>query len=116
MNMISLSSITADSDGSIVFDTLPSSEIKETSRRVSRTKTLDGGCVITDSGFSDSDRTLSVNAEYSSDVATILNHLHQDKTLIHIAVDEDFFSGVISSLKIKDNIKIQILIKEKLSE
>lgn len=117
--MISLSSILADVDGNVVFETLPSSTSNDTTRRVSRTKTLDGGCVIVDGGFSDSDRTLNIHVDYTAAILTKIQYLHENNTLIHIAIDDNFYSGVISSKVLtrgtQEIIKIQILIKEKLN-
>lgn len=117
--MISLSSILADSDGSIVFDVLPSSAVNDTTRRVSRTKTLDGGCVIVDGGFSDSDRTLNIHVEYTATILSKIQYLHETNTLVHIAIDDNFFSGAISAVTLsrgtQEIIRLQILIKEKLN-
>jgi len=117
--MIGLSSITVDATGDVLLDILPESILYDSTRRVSRTKTLDGGCVIVDGGFSDSDRTLDIVAIYSDSTYAIVKHLHEDKTLIYISTDTNFYSGVISSKIIKQDItktiKIQILIKEKLN-
>lgn len=117
--MVSLSSILADVDGNIVFEALPSTASNDTTRRVSRTKTLDGGCVIVDGGFSDSDRTLNIHVDYNESTLTAIQYLHENKTLIHVVIDDYFYSGVISSVTLsrgtQENIKLQILVKEKLN-
>ena len=118
--MIGLSSITVDTAGDVTLDTLSDFNFTTSSRRVSRTKTLDGGCVIVDGGFSDSDKTLNITTQYSDTAYTIIKHLHEDKTLIYVSTDTNFYSGVISALSPKtDTIKIiqfTILVKEKLNE
>ena len=114
--MISLSSILSDTSGTVIFDALPATEKINTTRRVSRTKTLDGGCVIVDGGFSDSDRTFDITAKYDESTADTIEYLHQNKTLIHVVIDDNIYSGAISSVKIKTEIKLQILTKEKLND
>ena len=118
--MIGLNSITIDVQGDVVVETLSSSNLHNSTRRVSRTKTLDGGCVIVDGGFSDSDRTLEVVIKYSLAAYTIIKHLHKDETLIYISTDSNFYSGVISALNLNhdqlETIKFTILTKEKLNE
>ena len=116
--MISLSSIEADAAGHVVFQEDGDSNFIDSSRRVSRTKTLDGGCLIVDGGFTDADRTFTVTTKYDPDVFGIIRHLHEDRTLIHISANSSFYSGVISTLTLKqstrEKIAISILIKEKL--
>jgi hypothetical protein len=117
--MISLSSILADMDGDIVFDLTGESTLDNSSRRVSRTKTLDGGCVIIDGGFSAADKTLNLSTKYDVGVFSVIKHLHEDEMLIHISVNGAFYTGVISDLNIKrettETIQLRILIKEKLA-
>lgn len=117
--MISLSSIAADMDGNVVFNVTGESTLDDSSRRVSRTKTLDGGCVIIDGGFSAADKTLNISTEYDAGIFSVVRHLHEDKMLIHISINGAFYTGVISDLSIKrttaETIQIRILIKEKIA-
>lgn len=117
--MVSLSSILVDVDGNIVFEALPSTSTNDTTRRVSRTKTLDGGCVIVDGGFSDSDRTLNIHVDYNETIFSKIQYLHENKTLVHVVIDDNFYSGAISSVTLsrgtQEAIRLQILVKEKLN-
>ena len=117
--MLALSSILADTNGDAVFDLTQESKLDDSSRRVSRTKTLDGGCVITDGGFSEADKTLTISAKYDAGIFSTIKHLHENKTLIHVSVNGACFSGEISDLTLKrgttETIAIKILIKEKLT-
>jgi hypothetical protein len=117
--MISLSSIETDTNGDIVFDLTGESTLDDSTRRVSRTKTLDGGCVIIDGGFSPADKTFNLSTQYDPDVHSVVKHLHEDMMLIHVSVNGAFYTGVISDLDIKrttvETIQIRILIKEKLA-
>ena len=58
--MISLSAPTFDIDGHINLRELPSTDLGETRRRISRQKTLDGGVTVVDSGYAVGDKTLDV--------------------------------------------------------
>jgi hypothetical protein len=55
-----LSAIEFDPTGVVQIDALPASKLGDTARRVNRIATLDGGAVVNDFGFSDSDRTIDV--------------------------------------------------------
>ena len=57
--MITISSTTFDLNGSIQINPLPSATDGETTRRVSRVATLDGGVAVNDRGHSEGDRDLS---------------------------------------------------------
>jgi len=117
--MVGFSSILADVDGNVIFDITKESKLDDSSRRVSRTKTLDGGCVITDGGFSEADKTLTVSTKYDARTFNTIKHLHEDKTLVHVSVNGAFYSGVISRVLLKrgiqENIVTTILVKEKLN-
>lgn len=113
--MVSFSSILADANGNIIINELPSSDYSNTTRRVTRVKTLDGGCVFVDGGFSHSDKNFTIVTEYSANAAEIIQYLHENKALINIGINNNFYTGVILSVKIKTNIRIEILIKEKLN-
>lgn len=55
-----ISAPTFDLSGYVEIDALPESTFHEAPRRVNRVKTLDGGAVINDGGFSDADRTITL--------------------------------------------------------
>ena len=114
--MISLSTITQNSSGTIVLNELPETSLSDTTARISRTATLDGGVIITHSGFAHGDRTFSIRSEVTGAEAVILEALHQTETIIWISCSEGFFSGAIDSLDIDSGaLSMSILIKEKLS-
>jgi len=118
--MISFSSILIDSEGTVTFYELPQSILNDTTRRVSRTKTLDGGCVLVDGGFSSSDITFDIDIKYELDLFNSIKYLHQNKTLLYIVVNENFYSGVISAVKLDNSeletIRLTLLVKEQLNE
>ncbi len=117
--MIAFTSIEYDENGSVFLYDCELEEVRNTTRRVSRTKTLDGGCVIVDGGYSDSDRTFKVFHRYDEQKYAVLEHLHKEYTLIYITTREGYFTGVISAVTLSgDNpllVKLTVLIKDKLS-
>ena len=114
--MISLSTITANTAGVVVLEEHPSSEIHRGSARVSRTATLDGGVVLTHSGFAHGDRTLKIEAVISQTQADALWVLHTTETLLVVAVKDGVFYCAIQDLQLDHgDCRITILIKEKLS-
>lgn len=114
--MISVSTIIKDSAGDVIINELPESKLHDSSARVSRSATLDGGCVITDSGFCDADRTFDVRARPNKDDVETLRAIFKVHSLVHIATAEGFFSGKIERLG-SDNggIRMTVIIKEKLA-
>ncbi|RLB92211.1 MAG: hypothetical protein DRH26_06800 [Deltaproteobacteria bacterium] len=114
--MIGLSKTTADTTGDIVIYESKDSQIKELSARISRTATLDGGCVITHYGAQDSDRTFRVRVNLNETDSETLKNIFEGSTIIYCSTEIGFFSGAIS--KFKDNngeIDLTFLVKEKLS-
>lgn len=114
--MISISTLTQNSSGSVVLHESPESSFEDMSARISRTKTLDGGVTITHSGFSHGDRTFTILAEVTEAEADVLKTIHQTETMVWISCKEGFFSGVIDFLETDSgSLNMSILIKEKLS-
>lgn len=58
MMRVSLTATTFDLEGALVLEPLPETDWGETTRRVSRVATLDGGAVINDFGSSIADRSI----------------------------------------------------------
>lgn len=114
--MISISTVTKNANGSIIISEGPKSKLKESSARVSRTATLDGGCVITHSGHSHGDRTFKIVGTISESDAAILQNIFETETFVNISTSEGFFAGVIEKLKTDNgNLKLTFLVKEKLA-
>lgn len=114
--MIGLSKQTQDADGIIIIKENPDrSVIYNSSPRVSRIATLDGGCVIDHKGYSDSDRTFDIRAELEESDALIVWGM-KSETLLNISTREGFFSGVISRIQTDNGeLILQLLTKERLS-
>lgn len=114
--MIGIATIGKNAGGDVVIYEDRTSELKALSARVSRTKTLDGGAVITHSGFSHGDRTLSVKAESTREQAGDLEAIFRQETLVNLSMRDGFYSGVISYLSTENGeLSMTVLLKEKLS-
>ena len=113
--MIGIATITANESGDLVLYELPDSNLKSQNARVSRTATLDGGVVITHSGFSHGDRTFQVKAKPDESELATLEAIHQTETFIHLACREGFFSGAIDRMLFDGSIlDLFFLVKERL--
>ena len=98
--MIALMTITAGSH--IILDCLPN-DIRQNTRRIAKTATLDGGSVIVDSGYSDSDRSLTFEAyQVPKTTRDDLWDLFQDQSMIHLSCPEGIFSGYLETVTIEN--------------
>lgn len=97
----------------IIFQELPTSRLRNEAARVSRSATLDGGCVIDHQGFSDSDRTLDIRANFTETQSGILWELFTGQTFVNVSTKEGFFYGVIESMQDENgSVRLSILVKE----
>lgn len=97
----------------IIIQETRQSRFRNESARVSRSATLDGGCVIDHQGFSDGDRTFDVRAKLTQEQADIIWELFRTATFLNLATAEGFFYGVIESMQDENgNGRLSILIKE----
>lgn len=106
--------ITASETGNVIIKDDARSTIKSNTARVSRVATLDGGVVITHSGFSDGDRTLSISGRTSAADEDILWTLFRYQTFLLFSTPDGLFYGSIKSLQTDNGkLSISILVKEK---
>jgi hypothetical protein len=76
----------------IEIDILSSSELGETSRRVNRVATLDGGAVFNDFGQTDADRTITLRwAPVSTTHESAIKRLVRLYTKIVVATEDGVF-------------------------
>jgi len=116
MEMMGIASQIFDEEGSGAFKLLPASKLSGRTRRVGRTKTLDGGVVLTDSGYSDGDRTLVGIVPYEENQWTLARHLIEECTWVVVSIDDGCYSAQINQVSVTAaGIRISILLKEKLS-
>jgi len=95
--MISINTTTSDTNGSILINTV--ADIRDNTARISRTKTLDGGVVINNSGFSAGDMTLRISERISESKAAVLWYIFQNYTSILLSTNAGLFLAAIQSLK-----------------
>ncbi len=115
---IGLASRLYDSAGALMVDPLPEdTQIRENTRRLTRTKTLDGGVVITDSGFSHGDRTFDLVIASTPALWSVLWSLFQNSSWITVATEESCFLAKMEDLKERSGkITMKILVSEVLTE
>lgn len=114
-DMIAISVSIADTAGALVLKMTQDSRIKGGTRRVSRTKTLDGGCAIYDGGFSHADRTWTIEAIVSDATWDILFAIVSAYSLIYVAIAEGFFVCCVEhAVRKEDKATLSILVKEKI--
>lgn len=115
--MISITTLNFDLNGVLLLNPDASSELKSNTRRISRTSTLDGGCSISDQGFSDADRTFNIQKKNVSEyIADRIWYLFRTYSLVNVATREGLFKGAIEKVSIVEgDLKFKILIKEKIT-
>jgi hypothetical protein len=115
---ICLSSPTYDPAGSVWLTVDPAAtKFEECQRRVSRTATLDGGCLIFDNAFSDADRSIAIGfLDMTVAQEDSLRYLFQTYPLLLLAIPRAFMLGAIERMTISDGKgTISFLVKEILS-
>jgi len=117
MNNIIISSTVADLAGSVRFKFDPTkTEIFSLGRRVSRRPTLDGGSVIDDYGYTDSDRTFTIVARLPGTMIDAVNYVLKTFSTIVISTVDGLYFGSFQSTKVKGSeVTMKILIKEKMT-
>lgn len=96
--IISLCSRVFDPLGDMAFRIDPDSELENTTRRVNRVKTLDGGVSINDTGFSDGDREFKIKARLTISEFEQLKRMYQLYPLLSISTKQGVFEGVIDQV------------------
>lgn len=107
-----------DWSGVHLFDVnVADSDLATTKRRVSRTATLDGGCVVVDNGFTVSDATLQIALPVGMDEDTVkaLESTLQLHSELTVSVDGACYAGVAEAATWGDKRKIKVLVTEKLN-
>ena len=115
--MISITTSSYDLFGHLHLNPDPGSEIKRNTRRVSRKATLNGGCSISDHGFSHSDRTFTVSQKnVSKNLASRIWYISRTYSLVYVSTDEGVFLAAIQDVDLTEgNLKAKLLVKEKLT-
>lgn len=113
--MISISMVTADSNGNVVIKKGKSS-FGQIAARVSRVATLDGGVVITHSGVVHGDRTFRISTTINTEQKTAIEYINENSTFVMISCSEGLFLGAISSIDTSTpELTMSFLAKEKIT-
>lgn len=116
--MIGIAALEFSLTGSLILERADAkSRLWDRNRRVTRTATLDGSAVLTDIGYSDTDRTFTiVEPKASEAVVTLVAALQEDYATILVVTREGAFRGAIKAMGVQDgDLTITFLVIEKLS-
>lgn len=97
--LIAFESYVFDPQGSIVIDANPDSTLDTSTRRITRTATLDGNAVIVDNGYTASDSTLSINANLSEPEENRLLRIMHIYPEVVCSTPNGCFLGVIDDMR-----------------
>lgn len=116
--MISITTPDYDLNGCVYFVPAAGSKLRDNARRLSRTATLDGGCSITDQGFSHGDRTLDVRKTgVSENISDTLWYIFRTYSRVRVSLPDGCYSAAIKSVRMdKGELRASILVKELISE
>jgi hypothetical protein len=118
--MIGVATVTFDAEGARIFRaTRPyEPENRQGSRRVSRTATLDGGVAISDMGYSDGDRDVSIREnKASSDAVAFARRMTEVYQTVTITTDDGAYLAAPRSYRVSGGeLIMEMLIIEKISE
>lgn len=114
--MISITTLTPRTNDAVIIKRYkPTSQMRQASARVSKTKTLDGGVVVVHNGFVEGDRKLDIKAILNKIEADILWDIFTTQTFVTVAIEEGVFNAVIRSLNIAQKTNMIIEFESKLS-
>ena len=99
MALISFDAAVFDPLGDILIDAAPGSAMDASTRRVTRTATLDGNSAIVDNGYTASDSTLKINARLDRAKEATLLRIMRIYPEVIAATDGGCFLGVIDDYR-----------------
>jgi hypothetical protein len=97
--MIGISTQTLDDNGTLVLRDLPESQYQNLARRITSTKTLDGGVVIDDGGYADVDRAVEIVVASDADVYDRLKYFIENYSLVGLSSRIAFNTAAIKSIR-----------------
>jgi hypothetical protein len=109
MHGIGISSVTFDIIGAMYFsghklDTKETQKNQQRERRGSRVATLDGGCVVYDTGYSAADRDLIVKVvEATDDVVAFMIYMTETYSQIKVSTNESTFLATPKRFYVDDD-------------
>lgn len=99
MYTVGISTISFNPVGSMIFEADQNTDIFDYKRRISVAKTLDGGSVVIDSGYSDTDRTISIdlnNVDYT--LVDNLRNICQTTSKILLFLNDGAYKAVVEEV------------------
>lgn len=118
--MIGISTRTYDLLGSMIFPLSDSDDMINGNgkRRCSRTATLDGGCVVYDTGYAEGDRTIKVREkDADKSLVDFAKYITQKYPTVIVTSRDGAYIGVPESYNVNNGtLEMDILIIEKISE
>ena len=113
MMLVSVSALEYDPSGSRLMrqDARQALDNNTGQRRVSRTATLDGGCVIYDTGYAPADRTIRISTGLEH--LEFLQRMVKLYSLVRVVTDEGHFIGAPQGWSVRDGkAQMTILVTE----
>ena len=105
---ITFESTVFDPVGVISLEALPGSDLSASTRRVTRTATLDGNAVIIDNGYTAADSTLAIEAWLTESEEQRLQRLMRIYPEIIATTPEGCYLGVIDSVRQNGDGRMQV--------
>lgn len=100
----------------LIFDETSGTDLCGIARRVSRTATLDGGALFADYGYTDADRTLTVEGYMNFEQYQQLGELVADYPMLTLASREGLFQGAVQTMNRTSNgARFTFLVGERLA-
>ena len=116
--IVSFCSYLFDYAGQHLFEPdMQNSDFTFTSRRVSRTATLDGGALIVDNGYTPSDATFIISLPHitAQERAALLSTI-QNHSLLVLSTKTGCFLGVVEKVDEANAFKIRFLVSRDLTQ
>jgi hypothetical protein len=103
--MLAISTLTIDPFGAQLLNLKPgAANLGDTSRRVSRVATLDGGASVLDGGYTVADRTISIDlSDQSRETIAALKYLCQVHTMLLVLTEDGAFRAAPERISISGN-------------
>jgi len=114
--IISLAAYLFDWEGDYLVEADQDSTLSHVGRRVSRSATLDGGCVIVDNGYTASDATFTLIVSDIDNITRLgILGMIQRHSLLVAAFDNNVFLGAVETVEDTRKLKIRFLVKQQLN-
>lgn len=110
-----LSTCTYNQDAPLILRLKPDSNLDNLTRRVTRTATLEGGCVLSDLGFSYGDLSFTLKANLTEDEDARLSRLIRSESELTLSCRHGLFLGAIERRTgIGGDVTLSFLVSDKI--